>query len=298
MKLLHLLVLAVLLASIATAGCAASQQAAAKNAAASNPPLQIKAANPIPALSANNSTMKVIGMIGGVSWYSSAEYYRMMNEMVNDRLGDPHSAKIILYSINFADVSGQVKRGNPDDLAYVSKIMVNAAKRLEWGGADFIIIGSNTMNAFVPQIEGNVSIPVLNIADATGAKVKESGVKKVILLGSKIVMEQGFYRDILEKKYGLAVILPNESEREKLNSIIFDELVVGNYKNESRDKVVGIINRLEREEGAQGAILGCTELPLLIKQKDVDIPVFDTTTIHAEAAVNYAMGKGNFTSAN
>jgi len=294
MKLAHLLVLAVLIASIAIAGCASSPPVAAKNNAVGS----IQAtAPPSPSINGSqNNGMRVIGMIGGVSWYSSAEYYRMMNELVNDRLGDPHSAKIILYSINFADVSDEVKRGNKDDLALVGSVMVNAAQRLERGGADFIIVGSNTMNAFVPQIEGNVSIPVLNIADATGAKVNESGVKKVILLGSKIVMEQDFYKDILDKKYGLTVILPNETEREQLNSIIFDELVVGNYKNESRQKVIGMINRLEKEEGAQGAILGCTELPLLIKQNDVDMPVFDTTSIHAEAAVNYAMGEWNFTS--
>ena len=275
MKAAHLFALSVLFTAIMIAGCAAPGQVGAQK---------------------NNSSMKVIGLIGGVSWYSSAEYYRIMNQAVNDRLGDPHSAKILMYSINFADVSDEVTRGAPQDLEVVKGVMVDAAQRLERGGADFIIVGSNTMNAFDGDIAANVRIPVLNIADATGQKVKESGVKKVILLGSKIVMDNGYYTDILEKKYGLTVILPNETEKDYLNSVIFSELVVGKFKNESRAGVVKIIERLEKEQGAEGVILGCTELPLLIKQSDVGIPSFDTTTIHAEAAAKYALGEESFPS--
>lgn len=285
MRAFHLSILAILFASVFIAGCTTAKNT---NPAANIPPTP---ALPLQPASASNSPLKVIGLIGGVSWFSSAEYYRMMNEQINERLGDPHSARILMYSIEFADVSDEVERGNAEDLKVVSKVMVDAAKRLKLGGADFIIVGSNTMNAFDEDISANVNIPVLNIADATGRKVNESGIKKVILLGSNIVVQHDYYKDILWKKYGLAVVVPNETEQNYTNSVIFKELVVGNFKNESRDRLVQIISRLEKDEGAEGVILGCTELPLLIKQKDVNVPVFDTTAIHAEAAVDYAMGR-------
>jgi len=237
-----------------------------------------------------SAKMKTIGMIGGVSWYSTAEYYRIMNERVNDELGDPHSAKILLYSVDFAEFSPDVDSWN---FASLRKKLVGAAQRLKAGGAGFIIIGSNTMHVGAEEIRSSTGIPVLHIADATGEKINEMGIRKVALLGSKIVMEGGFYKEILEKRHNLTVILPNETERDYLNKIIFGELCVGEFKNETRDSVVGIINRLAAEEGAQGAILGCTELPLLVKQEDVEVPVFDTTTIHANAAVDYALGKGS-----
>ena len=294
MKITCLLVLAALFAAMMMGGCASLPPIGAKKSNLSAPSFPDAAANSSPpSIAANSSGMKVIGMVGGVSWYSSETYYRMINEMVNDRLGDPHSAKILMYSIEFADVSDEVERGSEEDLAHVSNVMVDAAQRLKSGGADFIIIGSNTMNAFAPDIEANAGIPVLNIADATGKKVQESGIKKVILLGSKIVMEKEYYRDILEKKYGLIVILPNETERNYTNSVVFGELVVGNFRNESKERLVQVINRLVEQEGAQGVILGCTELPLLIKQTDVQVPIFDTTAIHAEAAVKYALGEEN-----
>lgn len=239
----------------------------------------------------NDVQMKTIGVIGGVSWVSSIEYYRLLNEMVNEELGGLHSAKVLMYSVDFEEVSEQERLAEMGDWAALTDTMVDAAQRLERGGADFIIIASNTFNSLADDIQENTQIPVLHIADATGEKVTESGIKNVALLGTKYTMEQDFYRDRLEKNYGLNVIIPNETERDYINSVIFDELCAGKFYNESRDGYVKIINRLVEEEGAEGVILGCTEIPLLIKQDDVTVPVFDTTSIHVEAAVKYALSR-------
>ena len=238
----------------------------------------------------NDVQMKTIGVIGGVSWVSSIEYYRLLNEMVNEELGGLHSAKVLMYSVDFEEVSEQERLAEMGDWAALTDTMIDAAQRLERGGADFIIIASNTFNSLADDIQENTQIPVLHIADATGEKVTESGIKNVALLGTKYTMEQDFYRDRLEKNYGLNVIIPNETERDYINSVIFDELCAGKFYNESREGYVWIINRLIEEEGAEGVILGCTEIPLLIKQDDVTVPVFDTTYIHVEAAVKYALG--------
>ena len=235
------------------------------------------------------SQMKTIGIIGGVSWVSSLEYYRLMNQMVNKQLGGSYSAKILMYSIEFGEFSKDERLAEKGDWNALNKTIIDAAQRLKRGGADFIVIASNTVNSRAEYVQSEVQITVLHIADATGEKVNKSGIKTVALLGTKYTMEQNFYRDRLEKKYGLKVVIPNETEREYINSVIFDELCVEKMNNESRKRFVQIINRLVDEEGAQGVILGCTEIPLLIKQKDVDVPVFDTTAIHAEAAVKYAL---------
>jgi aspartate racemase len=242
------------------------------------------------AVSSNESQMKTIGIIGGVSWVSSIEYYRLMNEMVNKQLGGLHSAKILMYSIEFGNFSDEERLAEKGDWSLLNRTMIDAAQRLKRGGADFIVIASNTLNSRADDIQEKVQIPVLHIADATGEKVNKSGIKTVALLGTKYTMEQNFYRDRLEKKkYGLKVIIPNETEREYINSVIFDELCAGKMYNESRERFVQIINRLVDEDGVQAVILGCTEIPLLIKQRDVKVPVFDTMTIHAEAAVKYAL---------
>ena len=241
------------------------------------------------AVSSNESQMKTIGIIGGVSWVSSIEYYRLMNEMVNKQLGGLHSAKILMYSIEFGNFSDEERLAEKGDWSLLNRTMIDAAQRLKRGGADFIVIASNTLNSRADDIQEKVQIPVLHIADATGEKVNKSGIKTVALLGTKYTMEQNFYRDRLDKKYGLMVITPNETEREYINSVIFDELCAGKMYNESRERFVQIINRLVDEDGVQGVILGCTEIPLLIKQRDVKVPVFDTMTIHAEAAVKYAL---------
>lgn len=239
--------------------------------------------------------MKTIGIIGGVSWVSSIEYYRLMNEMVNKQLGGLHSAKILMYSIEFGNFSDEERLAEKGDWSLLNRTMIDAAQRLKRGGADFIVIASNTLNSRADDIQEKVQIPVLHIADATGEKVNKSGIKTVALLGTKYTMEQNFYRDRLEKKkYGLKVIIPKETEREYINSVIFDELCAGKMYNESRERFVQIINRLVDEDGVQGVILGCTEIPLLIKQRDVKVPVFDTMTIHAEAAVKYALSGHNF----
>ncbi len=242
-------------------------------------------------VSSNASQMKTIGIIGGVSWVSSVEYYRLMNEMVNKQLGGLHSAKILMYSLEFGDFSKEERLAENGNWTALNETMLDAAQRLKRGGADFIVIASNTMNALSDDIQEKVQLPVLHIADATGEKVNKSGIKTVALLGTKCTMEQDFYRDRLEKKYGLKVVIPNDTEREYINSVIFDELCAGKIYNESRKRFVQIINRLVDEDGAQGVILGCTEIPLLIKQNDVKVPVFDTMTIHAEAAVKYALNR-------
>ena len=233
--------------------------------------------------------MKTIGIIGGVSWASTVDYYRYMNEKVQDDLGGDHSAKILMYSIEFGEFSRQERLADAGNWDPLNATMFDAARRLKAGGADFIIIGSNTLNSRADDIEAKVGLPVLRIYDATGAKVNRSGLKKVALLGTKYTMEQPFYRDALANKYGIQVVTPNATEREYINTVIFDELCRNDIRNKSRAEYVRIINRLVDEEGAQGVILGCTEIPLLVHQSDVKVPVFDTTRIHADAAVDYAL---------
>ncbi len=239
----------------------------------------------------DDTQMKTIGIIGGVSWESSIEYYRLMNEMVNEKLGGLHSAKILMFSIEFGDFSKDERLAEKGNWTALNKTIIDAASRLKRGGADFIVIASNTVNSRADYIQEQLQIPVLHIADATGEKVKGSGIKTVALLGTKYTMEQNFYRDRLEKKHGLKVVIPNETERDYINAVIFDELCAGKFYNDSRERFVQIINRLVDEEGAEGVILGCTEIPLLIKQEDVKVPVFDTMTIHVEAAVKYALNE-------
>ncbi len=232
--------------------------------------------------------IKTIGIIGGVSWASSIEYYRIMNELVRDRLGGVSSAQILMFSIEFGEFSKQERMADKGDWTLMTQTILNAAQRLKRGGADFIVIASNTLNSLADTIEQEVGLPVLHIADATGAAVRKKGLHTVALLGTKYTMEQPFYRDRL-KKYGIRVVIPSEKERDYINAVIFDELCANRIKRESRDGFKKIIERLRKEEGAEGVILGCTEIPLLIKQEDVAIPVFDTTAIHSEAAVDYSL---------
>jgi aspartate racemase len=234
--------------------------------------------------------MKTIGIIGGVSWASSIEYYRLMNEMVRDKLGGVHSAQILMFSIEFGEFSREERLADKGDWTYMTQTLVDAAQRLKRGGADFIVIASNTLNSRAEHISEKVGIPVLHIADATGKKIREKGVHTVALLGTTYTMEQPFYRERLEK-YGIKVVTPNEKERDYINRVIFDELCGNRIEDASRRGFVHIIKRLQEEEGAEGVVLGCTEIPLLIKQADVDIPVFDTTAIHSEAAVRYSLGE-------
>jgi len=229
--------------------------------------------------------MKVIGIIGGMSWESSAEYYRLINEEVNRKLGKLHSAEIIMYSVDFDQIERLQQDGRWDEAA---TILIEAARRLERGGADFLIMATNTMHIVANQIQNIVKIPFLHIADATGDRIKEAGLKRVGLLGTIYTMEKDFYKGRLTDKYGFAVLIPQNEERTSVNDIIYKELCLGKINSSSKQKLVTIINELAAE-GAQGIILGCTELSLLIQQKDTTIPVFDTTLIHTQTAVASAL---------
>lgn len=237
-----------------------------------------------------DSVCRVIGIIGGVSWASSANYYRRMNEVMRDRYGSLYSANLLLYSIPFHSFAAQERLAAAGDWTMMTATMVDAAMRLKAGGADVIVIASNTLNSLASVIEDKVGVKVLNIIDVVGEKIIASGLKKVILLGTKHTMENDFYKPTLEKKFGLEVLVPNLKERDYINDVIFDELCNDIVKDESRKGYVDIINRL-KGEGGEGVILGCTEIPLLVGQNDVDIPVFDSTELHSVAAIDYATRK-------
>ena len=229
--------------------------------------------------------MKTIGLIGGMSWESSIEYYRIINEAVKEKLGGLHSAKSIMVSVDFAEVEILQREGKWSEAALM---MVDAAKSLEKGGADFIVICTNTMHKSADEIQANVKIPLLHIADATAQLVKDSGIRTIGLLGTRFTMEEEFYTGRLSQNYGLKVIIPNAGEREIVHRVIYDELVIGEIKQHSKEQYIGIIENMVNQ-GAEGIILGCTEIGLLIHQQDCRVPLFDTTMIHAEAAVEYAL---------
>jgi aspartate racemase len=228
--------------------------------------------------------MKIMGLVGGMSWRSTIEYYRIINEAIQNRLGGWHSAKILMYSVDFNEIDTIHKT---EDGIETDDVLIDAAKRLEKGGADFIIICANTPHRTYEAIQASVKIPILHIADATAQKIKSSKIKKVGLLGTKRTMEENFYRERLENKHGLKVIVPEEKEREFVNKEI-NNLCLGKENPQAKQKFIEIINNLVKN-GAEGIILGCTEIPLLIQQKDVKVPIFDTTRIHAEAAVEYSL---------
>jgi aspartate racemase len=229
--------------------------------------------------------MKTIGLLGGLSWESSAVYYRLINEMVREKLGGTHSAKIIMYSVDFAEFDTLQHQGEWEKL---TGLMIDAGRRLKGGGADFMVICTNTMHKMADEVEGQVGLPLLHIADAAAAGIRKSGRRKVALLGTKFTMEQDFYKERLARNHGINVLVPAPAEREAVHAVIYGELVVGKVLAASREKIAGIIRRLQGM-GAEGVVLGCTELPLLIKQADCDIPVYDTMSLHAAAAVEYAL---------
>lgn len=231
--------------------------------------------------------MKTIGMIGGMSWESSIEYYRIINETVRNSMGGLHSAKSLLYSVDFAEVEILQQKGLWDEAAV---IMADAAISLEKGGADLVIICTNTMHKLADAVEKSVSIPLLHIADPTGALILEQKANPIALLGTRFTMEEPFYRQRLVEKFGLDVIIPEKPDRTLIHSVIYDELCLGHVRKESKAKYIDIINRLAAQ-GAKGVILGCTEIGLLVEQKDCPIPLFDTTRIHARAAVIHAIGE-------
>ncbi len=229
--------------------------------------------------------MQTIGMIGGMSWESSLEYYRILNETVKERLGGLHSAKCILYSVEFAEIEALQHAGRWDEAA---QVMVKAGQSLERAGADLLVLCTNTMHKLSGEIEAGVSLPLLHIADATADVVKAAGIYRVGLLGTRYTMEQEFYRGRLVGKHGLEVVIPEEAEREIAHRVIYDELCLGVIKPESRRAFTAIIEKLVAD-GAEGVILGCTEIENLVRQEDSPLPVFATTRIHAEAAVEWAL---------
>lgn len=228
--------------------------------------------------------MKTIGLIGGMSWESSLEYYRILNETVKDRLGGLHSAKCILYSVEFAEIEALQHAGRWDEAA---QMMVEAGQSLERAGADLLVLCTNTMHKLAPELEAGVSIPLLHIADAAADAVRAKGIQHVGLLGTRFTMEQDFYKGRLEK-HGLEVLIPEEADREIVHRVIYGELCLGVIKPESRQAFTRIIEKLVAD-GAEGVILGCTEIENLVRHEDSPVPVFPTTRIHAEAAVEWAL---------
>ncbi len=229
--------------------------------------------------------MKTIGLIGGMSWESSLEYYRIINEGVKARMGGFHSAKSILYSVDFAEMETlQHQQKWPE----AAQVLIHAAGSVEAAGADFLVLCTNTMHKVAAEIESAVRIPLLHIADATAGVVSGRGLKRVGLLGTRFTMEEDFYKGRLSQKHGLEVLTPGLPDREIVHRVIYEELVVGRIEPSSRSQFKAIIKRLVGE-GAEGVILGCTEIGLLIKEKDSLVPLFDTTRIHAQAAVEFAL---------
>lgn len=229
--------------------------------------------------------MHTIGLIGGMSWESSAEYYRIINEAIKARLGGLHSAQLLLYSVDFAAIERLQMAGEWDE---AGRVLADAARRLERGGADFLLLCTNTMHKVAAAIEGAVAIPLVHIADPTGAAIRAGGFGTVGLLGTRFTMEQEFYRARLEGAHDLRVVTPDEADRETVHRIIYDELCLGIVREESRAAYRAIMARLV-ERGAEAIILGCTEIMLLVGPADASVPTFDTTRLHAEAAATRAL---------
>ena len=228
--------------------------------------------------------LKTIGLIGGMSWESTVTYYKIINETVKERLGGLHSAKCILYSVDFQEIEECQANGNWEKSG---EILGEAANNLEKAGADFIVICTNTMHKVVNQIKEKISIPILHIAEMTAEKILEKGLKNIALLGTKYTMEQDFYKSKLIEK-GINVIIPDKNDVEIINKVIYDELCLGIINSNSKKKFLEIVDKLRNKE-AEGIILGCTEIGLLIKNEDTDVPLFDTAIIHAEQAAIYSI---------
>ena len=229
--------------------------------------------------------MKTIGMLGGMSWESTSNYYREINQLVKAQLGGFNSAKIVMYSVNFEEIEKLQTAGEWDKTGI---ILSNAALSLKAAGADFLMICTNTMHKVANQVEQETGLPLLHIADATGEQLKAQGISKVGLLGTAFTMEQDFYKGRLQDKFGIEVIVPNGVQRKLVHGVIYNELVQGVLNNRSRNDFITVINDLQ-ESGAEAVILGCTEIAMLVNQNDTKVPLFDTTEIHAQAAVHYAL---------
>ncbi|MFE0508208.1 aspartate/glutamate racemase family protein [Peribacillus butanolivorans] len=230
--------------------------------------------------------MKTIGLIGGMSWESSLEYYRIINEEVKTKLGGLHSAKCILYSVDFEEIEGYQAEG---DWESSGKLLGDVAQSLEKAGAEIIVICTNTMHKVIRYIEEKVSLPILHIADSTANQIQKSEISTVGLLGTKYTMEQDFYKTRIEFN-GIKVLIPNDEDRKVINKVIYEELCLGEIQQSSRDYYKKVIKSLV-DDGAEGIILGCTEIGLLVKPEDSEVPLFDTTEIHAIESVNMALEK-------
>lgn len=238
------------------------------------------------------NSRQVIGLIGGMSWKSSAEYYRLINEAVSARLGGLHSARCLMWSFDFADIESCQRTGQWDDAA---ALMIDAAMRLERAGADFLVIATNTMHIVAPQVQAAITLPLLHIADPTAGQIRADGLQRVGLLGTAFTMEQDFYKGRLSDQHGLDVLVPPASDRAVVHRIIYEELVHGVIREASRLAYREVIDRLVAR-GADAIILGCTEIMLLVRQEDSPVPLYDTTTLHAQAAVERALdSSGNGT---
>jgi aspartate racemase len=229
--------------------------------------------------------MKTIGLIGGMSWESTQTYYRAINELVKQRLGGLHSAKIILFSVDFAEIEALQMAG---DWQQAGEILARAAHSLQLAGADFLVLATNTMHKIAPAIEAAVTIPLLHIADPTAEAIKRAGLQTIALLGTGFTMEQDFYRGRLQSQHGINVLIPDAEQRQQVHRIIYDELCLGVLTTKSRSLYRDVIASLIAQ-GAQGIILGCTEISLLVTQADASVPLFDTTALHAHSAVAYAL---------
>lgn len=228
--------------------------------------------------------MKTIGLIGGISWLSTAEYYRIINQLINEKLGGVSSAKLIVYSVDFAEIKALTDAGDWDAIA---GIMCDAARKLEAAGADCLLLGANTMHKIADHVQAAIGIPLIHVAVATADAIKQKNIVKVALLGTRYVMQQDFYRDKLAEQ-GLTVLIPEQTDIDYINNAIYAEFGKGIFTPEARQEFLKIIDRMIAA-GAVGVIFGCTEIPILLKQEDCSIPVFDTTFIHAAAAIDFAL---------
>lgn len=233
----------------------------------------------------SEKSLKTIGILGGMSWESTTDYYRILNETVRRELGGLHSAKILMYSFDFAEIEKMQADERWRDMA---TLLSDEARRLEKAGADIMLIATNTMHKVAPSVQDSISVPLLHIADATAQESKSKGLKILGLLGTRFTMEEDFYKKRLKDKHGLEVVVPDQTERQLVHDVIYDELCQGVISDSSRTEVKKIIDELITR-GAEGVILGCTELPLLFKGKSSEVPLLDTTTIHATAAVKMAV---------
>lgn len=230
--------------------------------------------------------MKTLGLIGGMSWESTAIYYRLLNEIVRERLGGLHSAKLLLWSFDFAEIA---ERQHAGDWEGAGALLVEAARRLEAGGAEGLVICTNTMHKLADAVQAAISIPLIHIADATGRAVVEAGVRRPALLATRFTMEQDFYKGRLVDKYGLEPVVPDQAGCEMVHKVIYDELCQGIIRPDSKSAYLDEVGRMRRTDQVDSVIMGCTEITMLIGQGDFDIPVFDTTRIHAEAAIDFAL---------